>query len=149
MKKEELSKRLVIDANIFLNYFLENKREPTVKIVESIIKNVLDGYTKVFMPDIIVTEVMYNLKKKATEDNQSQLISRLFINFIKSEGVLLHKIDTKELNAIERTSRIFEISFYDACYLYLSVNLGFPLITMDKPFYNKIKKDYPETILVK
>ncbi len=148
MQKEELQKKIIIDANIFLNYFLENEVEQTIEFTENVIKNVINSEIRIFLPDIVIVEVMYNLKKKTSTKSGFDNVAQLFLDLLKNQNVWIHKIDTKELESIKEISQNFNISFYDACYLYLSINLGYPLITMDKPFYKRIIKDYPDTILV-
>ncbi len=86
--------------------------------------------------------------KKTSTKSGFDNVAQLFLDLLKNQNVWIHKIDTKELESIKEISQNFNISFYDACYLYLSINLGYPLITMDKPFYKRIINDYPDTILV-
>ena len=142
-----MQNRFIFDANVLLNYCKSDSAETTNIDVAEKVSKLLKNEIFVFIPEIALHEVLYNLKKKDIFDLSKETIP-LFFNFLQLENLIIHKPDTKELKFITKFVENFNLTFYDATYLYLSIITGYPLVTMDKPFYKRIIKDYPDTILV-
>ncbi len=146
-KLNNLQKKCIVDANIFINYIRDDTIELTTEFADFIINKIEEGNFYAFIPDIAFHEVMYNLKKNSSR-KVFETTSNYFLEFLKNKNLILYKLDCKEFDEITKLALDYNLSIYDASYFYLSIILSFPLITMDKPFYKRIIKDYPDTILI-
>ncbi len=108
-------KRVILDANILINFCSD--QEDTKKEVEKIFDDLENRDLIIFVPDLALYELIYNLKKQ----NQVQTLVEFLKQFIASPDVFTYKMDNSEFVEISNTSVENNLSTYDAIYLYLSL----------------------------
>jgi len=126
--------RLILDANILINYC--SIKEETNNKVKEIFAKLDNKEIIIFLPDLAFYEFIYNLKKQ----NQSDELIEFLESFINNPNTFSYKMDNSEFLEITNIALKFNLSTYDATYLFLSIATWYKIITMDKRFYNAIKE---------
>jgi len=126
--------RLILDANILINYCSVN--EQTHEEVNKIFDKLEKSELIVFLPDLAYYELIYNLKKQWQSDDLIKFLDKL----INNKNTFSYKMDNNEFIEITKISLKFNLSTYDATYLFLSLATWYKIITMDKRFYNAIRE---------
>ncbi len=127
----------IFDANIFINFLRQWER--TLDKVQDFIDKLIESEIKVLIPDLCFYEVIYNLKKKETVDEET---IEILDNILSLENLIIYKLDAKEYKTVLTTSIKNNTSTYDGTYLYLhELFAGQKMITLDKRFYNILKED--------
>jgi predicted nucleic acid-binding protein len=107
--------RLILDANILINYCSTN--EETHKQVEEIFEKLFNNELIIFLPDLAYYEFIYNLKKQKLSEELLIFLD----NFIKNPNTYSYKMDDNEFIEITKISLKYNLSTYDATYLFLSI----------------------------
>ncbi|MFH1561444.1 MAG: type II toxin-antitoxin system VapC family toxin [Patescibacteria group bacterium] len=119
-------KRAIFDASFFLSFLL-----PDEKTNREIIREFIEGDLLLVEPPIFNLEVVNALRYAFTSKRIPKAeLTKLIKSFQELNNIdYVHDFDLSNLTKI---SLKFDISIYDACYLYLAQKTGLKLYTLDK-----------------
>ena len=125
--------RAIFDASFFLSFLL-----PDEKADREIIQKFIEGRLFLVEPFIFNLEVVNALRYAfASKRIQEPKLISLIKSFQKLDNIdYIYDFDLQDL---VKTSLKFNISIYDACYLYLSQKTGIRLCTLDKKLTHLLK----------
>ena len=126
-EKSKFPKKAVIDASFILSLFLPD--EKTKEAGDKFLDSYNGGKISLFAPYLLSFEVINGLKmaikRKRVKQNKGQALAKSFLKL---------RIDYQEVNPIKTLKLALKrnLSVYDACYLTLSRQLKYKLLTLDK-----------------
>jgi predicted nucleic acid-binding protein len=134
-----VSRSLVVDCSATLPWFIPVERE---QHSEALLKNILDGYTEMIVPDLWWYETMnviWNsvLRKRIIAEDAQQLF--LFLRQIPKKVI---EVGEAGQFGILKLSIDESLSIYDATYLFTAIITGSQLITPDRDLL-KLTGKYP------
>ena len=118
--------KAIFDASFFLSFLL-----PDEKVSQEVINKFIEGELMLVEPFIFNLEVVNGLRYAFTSKRikEEQLI-RVVRSFQKLENInYIYDFDLEKLTAL---SLKFNVSVYDACYLYLKRKTGYQFYSLDK-----------------
>jgi len=141
--KIELPKKIIIDASLVLALFLpdEKFKSRAVDIFQLYTKGNLDLISVHLLDFEVVNGIKTAVvRQRITEKMAKQLIKNFFNLQIEKEII--------DFQIAFDYSLRFSVSVYDASYLVLAEKHGFPLLTADKKFFQKVKKEFKDILLI-
>lgn len=128
-------KRCVIDASFVLSFLLPDEKNDQIT---AIFQNFLQGKINFISHPLLPYEVLNSLKiavlRKRLSADLAKQISVVFLRY----HIQFQPID---FHAVFLLAEKYNLTFYDASYLYLSQSQNLPLLTLDKhliPFSSKL-----------
>jgi len=131
------SKEYVIDCNVLVKWFFEEKDSSKAELFYKEAKN---GKLKLHSPNILELEFLGVLTKLGrSKDIENRFLENYFDYFIElCENKIINLVSLKnKRNEILKMSLANKIRYFDAEYLYLSKMLNIELITFDKDLKKK------------
>ena len=118
--------KAIFDASFFLSFLL-----PDEKSSESVIQKFIEGKLILVEPFIFNLEVVNGLRYAfASKRIKKEKLAKIIKAFQKLENInYIYDFDLEEL---VKLSLKFNISIYDACYLFLKKKTGCKLYSFDK-----------------
>jgi predicted nucleic acid-binding protein len=125
----------VLDASVIVKWFLHHQETDRDKALALRDMHVV-GRTKIHIPRLALLEVLNAIRfnPKADEEDGDIAIETL-------QGLQL-EINAGDINVLRKTNAIawaYKITIYDALYVALAEQIGYPLITADEKMMNKLK----------
>lgn len=125
----------VLDASVIVKWFLHHQEEDRDKALALRDLHV-GGRTKIHIPRLALLEVLNAIRfnSKAGEEDGDTAIETL-------QNLQL-EINSGDINVLRKTNAIawtYKITIYDALYVALAEQVGYPLITADEKMMNKLK----------
>lgn len=121
--------KYIIDASVVLKWFPFGE-EKDVSVSRMWLKKLIDSQSKIYAPTFLLIEVANILYKKKHLAGQS--VTEV-VEKIKSLPIVFLDISKTEMSKIIGVMTKFEISAYDAIYVYLAVKMNCKVLTVDKP----------------
>ena len=119
--------RVVIDASCVLNYLVPDEEDD---FIDQIFEDYKNGEISFISTDFLLFEVLNGLKMVVKRGRITENLGKKLVkNFLKFDIEFRHDL---ALNKIFSLAMKEDLTFYDAAYLYLSVDEDLPLLTLDK-----------------
>lgn len=118
--------KAIFDASFFLSFLLPNE-----KAAEKVIKEFIEGRLILVEPFIFSLEIVNGLKSAfASKRIKKEKLLRAVKDFQGLENInYIYDLDLEEL---AKLSLKFDISIYDACYLFLKKETDYKFYSLDK-----------------
>ncbi|MCY7347334.1 MAG: type II toxin-antitoxin system VapC family toxin [Pyrinomonadaceae bacterium] len=137
-------KNLVVDSGITVKWFVE---ESDSNIAQLIYDEYESGNLSLLAPDLIYAEYGNIIWKKqifqGISATEAEFACKKFqnISFVLTPNPLL-------FDDAYRLAVKYQRTFYDSLYLALSVRENCAFVTADERFYNSVRQDFPQMILL-
>jgi predicted nucleic acid-binding protein len=125
----------VVDASVLVKWFLHHQEADRDRALA--LRDLhISGQSKIYIPQLALLEVINAIRFSPKADEEAgeialETLQDLNLEFKPSEGDLMGKT-----NAI---AWAYKITIYDALYVALAEQAGYPLITADEKMVNKLK----------
>lgn len=131
--KAELKPGFVLDSSVAIKWF--TKEEPFSEQAKKILEDYLMGRIEIFIPDIFWWEIGNYFGRKADLATATVILMNLkkyrFPTYMLTDGL--------SVRAFKLMSKIKKISFYDASYHSLAIQMKSKFVTSDKKYADKAK----------
>jgi predicted nucleic acid-binding protein len=135
---------LVIDSSVAIKWFVaEDDSATAMKILEAYKHNKI----RFLAPDLIYAEFGNIIWKKQIFQNFDSTDADFAIREIQKITINI----TPAIDSLDDTYQIavkHKRTFYDSLYLALSVRENCEFVTADEKFYNSVKADFPNIVLL-
>ncbi len=122
---EENIETYVVDASVILAYLLPDERSP---LVAKVFEKYTQGKLNFMAPSILSYEVLSGLKSAVGKRVKKQEAHNLIEDFLN----LTIEFVGLDLKQVLDLSIENNLSVYDTCYLYVTKEKRFPLLTLDQ-----------------
>lgn len=109
--------------------------ENAVKVKDDFVSNISELYAPSLIMHEVANSVWKALKRKQIPEEKGQQA----LKFLDDLQVPLHELNWNELSEVLTIANKFDITVYDACYLFLSEKMQAQLITADEKLYQKAR----------
>jgi predicted nucleic acid-binding protein len=125
----------VVDASVLAKWFLQQKEADRDRALALRDLHVSGG-SKIFVPELALLEILNAIRFSPTADEKD---GETAVEVLRD----LHlETKTTDVNLLRRANAIawgYKITIYDALYVALAEQLGYPLITADDVMVKKLK----------
>lgn len=144
---------LVLDASIYLHFFIQN---PHQELASKVFKHILKGSEKAFSPEFVLAEITNVLAKpvNSLNDEQISVYLSLIEKMVATGSLELVSVNFELIRAAARLATWDipngqgRISGYDALYHALALQLGCRFLTADRRHYNKTHSTLGNVVLL-
>lgn len=137
-------KKLVVDSGIVIKWCVSEFDSNQAKLIYDQYEN---GNLELFAPSLLHAEIGNIIWKKQVFQNLSETSVENAIKLFQQVNFTLIPISILFDDAYKIAVK-YKRTFYDLLYLALSVKENCKFVTADEKFYNSVKKDFPEMILL-
>ena len=127
MDGENAKEKIVIDANIFLEFLL--KQERTAESV-ALMKRVEDGKFEAYITSFSLHSIEVILDRR----KDSVLLEEFLDNVIQTQGLQIYQTEAIEEKDISALTRTLQLDFDDTLQYFVAKNLGAQLVSFDHDF---------------
>lgn len=128
--------KVIIDSSAILKWFFENEKENNLITLKARQAH-LNFEIELCAPELIYYEVINSLILKINDEAN---FSKCFDSFLLS-NIYVFNQTRESLKRIAEISRKHNITFYDASYLQLSIEMGCPLLSYDNKLLQAAKSE--------
>ena len=125
----------VLDASVIVKWFLHHQEADRDRALA--LRDLhISGRSKIYIPRLALLEVLNAIRFSAKADEEDGDTA------IETLQDLHLEINTGDINVLRKTNAIawaYKITIYDALYVALAEQIGYPLITADEKMMNKLK----------
>ena len=137
-------KNLVVDSGVSVKWFVEE--HDSFKALQ-ILKDYRNEKTSFLAPDLIYAEFGNIIWKKQIFKGLAPQDANFAVQEFKKIFFTLTPITALFDDAFQIAVK-YKRTFYDSLYLALSIKENCKFVTADEKFYNSVKKDFPQIILL-
>ena len=127
MDGENAKEKIVIDANIFLEFLL--KQERTAESV-ALMKRVEDGKFEAYITSFSLHSIEVILDRR----KDSVLLEEFLDNVIQTQGLQIYQTEPIEEKDISALTRTLQLDFDDTLQYFVAKKLGAQLVSFDHDF---------------
>lgn len=125
--------KIIFDTSVATKWFFEEEKNEEAK---KLLENIVDNHGEIVEPHIFLFELgNVFLNKKITGSQQV----REAVEHLNRAGMRFVEMTFSEIEKIVETAHLFNLSFYDASYVFLAQKLDCEFYTADKKLFNKVK----------
>ena len=137
-------KKLVVDSGVSIKWFIKEEYSSEARMI---LDKYEKGETEFLVPDLIYSEFGNIIwKKHVFQDFPLAEVDSTIADFKQISFIL-----TPTISLFDATFQIavkYKRSFYDSLYLALSTKENCAFVTADEKFYNAVRQDFPQMILL-
>jgi predicted nucleic acid-binding protein len=125
----------VVDASVLAKWFLQQKEADRDRALALRDLHVSGG-SKIFVPELALLEILNAIRFSSTADEEDGDTAAEVLHDLHLE------IRATDVNLLRKANAIawgYKITIYDALYVALAEQLGYPLITADNVMVKKLK----------
>lgn len=139
-----MTEKLVIDSSVAVKWFASEADSAQALLIY---KKYEQGSLEFIAPDLIYTEYGNIIWKKHIFQDMTQAEVNYAVEEFKNVSFTLTPTTSLFDDAFKIAVK-YKRTFYDSLYLALSVRENCEFVTADEKFYNSVKRDFPQIILL-
>ncbi len=129
--------RFVLDASVVLTWCFPDENAPMAEHVADMFKHGDTAIVPSFWPHEVLNALLVGEKRKRI----SRELVRIFLDDLARLPIVLEQFPaTIVFDRVQHFSRLHGLTAYDAAYLDLAADSGFPLATLDEDLMRACKK---------
>jgi predicted nucleic acid-binding protein len=125
----------VVDASVLAKWFLHHQEADRDRAIA--LRDLhLSGRSKIHIPQLALLEVLNAIRFSPKVDEEDGATA---LEALQDLHLEIRKSDTDVLRKANAIARAYRITIYDALYVALAEQVGYPLITADEAMIRKLK----------
>jgi predicted nucleic acid-binding protein len=129
--------RFVLDASVVLTWCFPDENAATAQHVAGMFKQGCTAVVPSFWPHEVLNALLVGEKRRRI----SKELVRSFLDDLAALPIVLQQFSARVVfDQVQRLSREYGLTAYDAAYLHLALDSGLPIATLDEDLARACKK---------